>query len=292
MSKDQELEELLDALSDEEGVQTNTFNEVKEQEIEGPPVGPSISMSEPPIKVIAPQKPFLENLPAVSDKRIPLTRQQELNTAILSYQLYVQDKEVSPDAIRSIWPTNPELLYKAGVRPTLTAIHRHMDTDVYRKDMLERGISVEDDLTVGAKGLTAEQIAVISHLTDTTTTKGIPSRLKDLGVKPATYRAWLRQKPFSDAIKKLAGSALDDAIPMAETMLATQASAGDLRAIKFLFEVTGRHDPMRQQQVDTQALIGVMIDCIQEVLGAQPELLKELIDEITIRSKGVKGVLR
>lgn len=284
MAEDSEFKELLDS--------------IEEDGIEGSPVGPSISMSEPiqpedVVKVIAPQKPILANLPEVSGKRIPLTRQQELNTAILSYQVYVQNQEVTPDAIRRMWPTNPELKYKAGERPSLTAIQRHMETDTYRKDMYERGISVEEDLAVGdSRGLTAEQIAVISHLTDTTITKGIPSRLKDLGVKPATYRAWLRQKPFSDAIKKLAGSALDDAIPMAETMLATQAQSGDLRAIKFLFEVTGRHDPMRQQQVDTQALIGVMIDCIQEVLGTQPELLKELIDEISIRSKGVKGVLR
>lgn len=285
MAEDSEFNELLDAIE-------------YDKEIEGSPVGSSISVSEPiqpeeVVKVIAPQKPILSQLPSPSGKRIPLTRQQELNTAILSYQVYVQNQEVTPDAIRRMWPTNPELKYKAGDRPSLTAIQRHMETDTYRKDMYERGISVEEDLAVGdSRGLTAEQIAVISHLTDTTITKGIPSRLKDLGVKPATYRAWLRQKPFSDAIKKLAGSALDDAIPMAETMLATQAQSGDLRAIKFLFEVTGRHDPMRQQQVDTQALIGVMIDCIQEVLGTQPELLKELIDEISIRSKGVKGVLR
>lgn len=246
----------------------------------------------PPISVIAERKTPQEMLPNPSGKRLPMTRQQELNTAILSYQLYVQDKEVSPDAIRRIWPTNPELLYKAGARPSLTTIQRHMETETYRKDMFARGISVEEDLAVGdTKGLSAEQIAVLSHLTDTTITKGIPSRLKDLGVKPATYRAWLRQKPFADAIKQLAGNALADAIPMAETMLAAQAQAGDLRAIKYFFEVTGRHDPMRQQQVDTQALIGVMIDCIQEVLGQQPELLRELIDTITVRSKGVKGVI-
>lgn len=273
------------------------LNELENTEpvIEGTPVGvPSIAMLglEEKIPQVKQVNPFDLKLPEPTGKRIPLTRQQELNTAILSYQLFVQKKAVTPDAIRNLWPTNPELEYKAGKRPGLTAIQRHMETDTYRKDMHERGISVETDLEVGdTRGLTAEQIAVISHLSDTTITKGIPSRLRDLGIKPATYRAWLQQKPFADAIKAMAGDALSNAIPMAEVMLSAQAGAGDLRAIKFLFEVTGRHDPARQQQVDTQALIGVMIDCIQEVLGQHPELLRELIDVINVRSKGVKGVL-
>lgn len=283
---DEELNELLEAMEGDPDIPKYQTPSIAVSE----PVSRQAIESKMP-KVIS-DEPVRPKLPVVSDKPLPLTRQQELNIAFLSYKLFVANEAVTPDAIRKQWPTNPELAHKAGKRPSLTAIQRHMMRDIYTQDMLKHGVTVEEDLPVGeSNGLTAEQISVISHLTDTTTTKGIPSRLKELGIKPVTYRAWLRQKPFNDAIKKLAGNALTDAIPMAETMLATQAQAGDLRAIKFLFEVTGRHDPMRQQQVDTQALIAVMIDCIQQVLGQHPELLKELIDQISIQSKGVKGVL-
>lgn len=241
-------------------------------------------------KVIQPRTTV--SLPDAVNNSAPLTRQQQLNTAILSYQLYIQGKVVNEQNIRSLWPTNVLMEKKAGKRPTVAQIAKHLNSETYRKDMYERGVNVEEDMPVGeSAGLTGEQIAVLNHLTDTTITKGIPARLRDLGVKPATYAAWMKQKPFNEAIKKLAGRGLEDAIPMAETMLAAQAQAGDLRAIKYFFEVTGRHDPARQQQVDTQALIAVIIDCMQEVLGGQPELLKQLIDTIQVRSKGVKGVL-
>lgn len=283
---EKELNELLDAMEGDPDI----------AKFVKAPASPSIPVSEliPAHKIprVISAEPVRPKLPVVSEKTLPLTRQQQLNIAILSYRLYLEDKTVDQGTIREAWPTNPKLEYKAGKRPTLTAIQRHMLTDTYREDMLKHGITVEEDLPVGeTKGLTAEQIAVIAHMSDTTTTKGLPTRLKELGVKPSTYKAWLRQKPFNDAVRSIAGKGLTDAIPVAETMLAAQAQAGDLRAIKYLFEVTGRHDPMRQQQVDTQALIGVMIDCIQQVLGQHPELLHELIDKISIESKGVKGVL-
>lgn len=282
---DTQLNELLDAMEGDPDI----------AKFQAPSIAASSIVYEIPehkIPKVIESGPARPKLPVVSDKPIPLTRQQELNIAFLSYKLFVANETVDQDSIRKSWPTSPALEHKAGKRPSLTAIQRHMLTDTYRTDMLKHGVTVEEDLPVGASnGLTAEQISVISYLTDTSTTKGIPTRLRELGIKQTTYRAWLRQKPFNDAIRKFAGNALTDAIPAAETMLAAKAASGDLPAIKYFMEVTGRHDPMRQQQVDTQALIAVMIDCIQQVLGQHPDLLKELIDQISIQSKGVKGVL-
>ena len=286
-NEQEELSALLDAMEGDPSI-----NRPPSIAVSGPSIAETLKPKaiEPKevINVIKPRRS--PAIPPVGPKK--LTRQQEINIAVISYHLFVTGKVVDQTTVFETWPTSEELKESAGPRPTLSAIQHHMTTPAYRQDMIERGIAVDVDIPIGqSNGLTAEQISVLSHLSDTTTTKGIPSRLKELGVKPATYRAWLRQKPFNDAIRAMAGNALQDAIPMAETMLSAQAQAGDLRAIKFLFEVTGRHDPARQQAVDTQALVGVIIDCIQEVLGREPELLKELIDTISVRSKGVKGVL-
>lgn len=228
------------------------------------------------------------------DEREPvkLTRQQELNIAKLSYYQHIKGESFDPDYIFKGWPIrgSDELLRKAGKRPTLLQIQRWQKTEKFKSDMLDLGVTVTDEDHPG--GLTAEQVVVLEHLTNIHSTKSFQTRIKELGIKPHVYRAWMRQKEFNDAIRIIAGTTLVDSIPLAEAQLATQAAAGDLKAIKFMFEVTGRHDPARQQQVDTQALIGVIIDTVQEIFGSEPEKIREFAEQVKIRSIGVRGVIQ
>lgn len=261
---------------------------------EAPALNPPIREQSPTSKLVGikvvkelPTLTERAEMPPVSDKALPLTTQQKRNIEILVYRQVIEGNSRDHESIRAVWPTNPDLAELAGPRPSAEAIRRYFTTDEFRREMDKRGVNIDPS----DAGLTAEQIAVLSHLADTSITKGFGGRLKDLGVSNATYKAWLRQKPFNDAIRNLAGNALHDSIPIAEVQLAAGAAAGSLPHLKFLFEVTGRHDPARQQQVDTQALLAVIIDTMQEKLGSHPELLKELSDAIAIRAQGVRGVL-
>lgn len=219
---------------------------------------------------------------------IYLTEQQKLNIQILSYNQAVAGMIYDPETIYKLWPTDPSEEWRAGKRPSITAISQYKATDHYREGMLERGIEVHE-----LNELTQEQLACISIMTDVTSNLSPTARLKKLGIPYAKYRGWLRQKAFNEQISAITKTALTDAIPIAETKLVEGVYRGDLKFIKYLNEITGRYNPAQQQVVDTQALMNAIVDAAQEVFGqADPELFKEFIEVVRLRAATVKGVLQ
>lgn len=219
-------------------------------------------------------------------KPISLTMQQKLNIQILSYHRAIKEETYNAEDIYNDWPTDPAIRHKAGARPSITAIQQYKATEDYRSGMAERGIEVTD-----TEALTAEQIACISLLTNLADRRTFGSKLKALGIKEPQFRGWMKQRKFNDAIRSIAGRGLDEAIPLAEAALAQNAANGDLAAIKFFFEVTGRHNPSQQQALDAQALISVMVDAAQEILGDDPEKLRAYTDIVRLKAQSIKGVV-
>lgn len=217
---------------------------------------------------------------------ISLTQKQKLNIEILSYGQAIKDEVYTADVIHGLWPTDPAERWRADIRPSITAIQQYQSTAEYRSGMAKRGIEVDSSV----QELTQEQLACISVLTDYTDRRGVTSKLRALGISSAQYRGWLRQKPFNDAIRKLASTGLSEAIPMAETALAEKAANGDVNALKFLFEVTGRYNPAQQQAIDAQELIAIMVDVAQQVMSKNPEMLEEFITGVRFQAQKVKGI--
>lgn len=218
---------------------------------------------------------------------IPLTIKQKLNIQILSYGQAIKNEVYTADVIYGLWPTDVSERWRADIRPSITAIQQYQSTPEFRSGMAERGIEVDTSVSE----LTQEQMACISLLTDYTDRRGVTSKLRALGISSAKYRGWLKQKPFNDAIRKLASSALDEAVPLAETALAEKAANGDINALKYMFEVTGRYNPAQQQAIDAQELIAIMVDVAQEVMSKNPEMLEEFITGVKFRAQKVKGVI-
>lgn len=218
---------------------------------------------------------------------IALTRKQKLNIQILSYGQAIKNEVYTADVIYGLWPTDPSELWRADLRPSITAIQQYQLTAEFRSGMAERGIEVDSS----AQELTQEQLACISVLTDYTDRRGLTAKLRALGISSSKYRGWLKQRPFNDAIRKLAAKGLDEAIPMAETALAEKAANGDINALKFLFEVSGRYNPAQQQAIDAQELIAIMVDVAQEVMSKDPEMLEAFITGVKFRAQKVKGVI-
>lgn len=218
---------------------------------------------------------------------IALTDKQKLNIQVLSYHQAIKEEVYTPKVIYDLWPTKGDLQRYAGPRPSITAIQQYQSSAHFKEGMHERGIEV--DPSVGE--LTEEQLTCLALMTNITDRRSPKSKLAALQIPYAKYAGWLKQKPFNDAMRRIAGKGLDEAIPLAEIQLARAASEGDLASTKFLFEVTGRYNPMQQQAIDSQALIAVMIDAAQEVLGHDPELLRQYTDIVRLKAQAVKGVV-
>jgi len=221
-------------------------------------------------------------------KDIRLTLQQRLNIRQLSYYQALKDEEYTAETIYALWPTDAASFYKAGPRPSVTAIKQFKATEEYRELMLEVGIEVTD-----VSQMNERQLMALNVVADTTDKRSKTAKLKALGVSSVEWRGWMRQKEFNDSFTAMVSTAVKDAIPMAEIKLAEMAEAGDLNTIKFLFEYTGKYNPAQQQAVDAQALMNVMIDAAQEVFGkAEPELFKEFIDMVRLKATTVKGMVQ
>lgn len=218
---------------------------------------------------------------------ISLTAKQKLNIEVLSYHQAVKEEVYTAEVLYKLWPTTGDLERYAGPRPSVTAIQQYQNTPAFRENMNKRGIEV--DSSVGE--LTEEQLTAIALLTNITDRRTPKSKLKALGIPYAKYAGWLKQRPFNDAMRRIASKGLEEAIPLAEIALARGAAEGGLAETKFLFEVTGRYNPMQQQAIDSQALIAVMIDAAQEVLGHDPELLRRYTDIVRLKAQAVKGVV-
>lgn len=220
---------------------------------------------------------------------ISLSELQKLNIQVLSYHQAIKGEVYDAESIYKLWPTSgtPELIKRAGPRPSITAINQYQSSIAYRDGMAERGIEVDPN----AFELTTEQIACISLLMNPMDKRSPKAKLKALNIPYAKYAGWMKQKAFNDSIRAIAGKGLDEAIPLAEVALTQKAADGDLASIKFLMEVTGRHNPAQQQAVDAQQLVSIMVDAAQEVLGRDPEMLRAYIDTVKLRAQAVKGVI-
>ena len=218
---------------------------------------------------------------------IHLTDKQKQNIQILSYHQAIKEEVYTAQVIYDLWPTKGDLVRYAGPRPSITAIQQYQSSNHFKNGMHERGIEVDPSV----EELTEEQLTCIALLTNITDRRTPKAKLAALQIPYAKYAGWLKQKPFNDAMRKIAAKGLEEAIPLAEVKLAQAASEGDLAATKFFFEVTGRYNPMQQQAIDSQALIAVMIDAAQEVLGHDPELLRAYTDTVRLKATAIKGVV-
>lgn len=220
-------------------------------------------------------------------KQINLTQQQRLNIRQLSYYQALKDKEYSAETIYNLWPTDKESFWKAGARPSITAIKQFKATEEYRELMLEVGIEVTE-----VSQLNERQIMTLKMLSETGDKRSKTARLKELGVSMTEFRGWMRQKEFFESFQGMVGTTVKDAIVLSKVKLADMAESGDLNAIKFLFEYTGEYNPAQQQAVDAQALMNVMIDSAQEVFGkADPQLFRDFIEMVRLKASVVKGMV-
>lgn len=217
---------------------------------------------------------------------ISLTQQQKLNIQILAYSQAIRNLAYTAEYIYKLWPTDPSEEWRAGKRPSITAIQQYMSTSHYREGMYERGVEITT-----AETLTQEQTAAMMVLTDTSDHRSPAAKLKALGITSAKHRAWLKQKPYNDAFNQLASETIKEGIPQAKVKLAEAATRGDLSAIKFLFEYTGEYNPSQQQAIDAQQLVSVMVDAAQEVMGHDKELLQEYINLVKLKAQSVKGMV-
>jgi hypothetical protein len=127
-------------------------------------------------------------------------------------------------------------------------------------------------------GLTYEMTSTVAVLLDTTRVDSLRSRLRDVGVTYNTYQTWLKFAPFRNMIEAGADQMLSNSYVDMNRALVQQAVKGDVNAIKFAYELTGRYDPNSKQVMEVNAVIASMVEIIQKHVTDQDTLSSIALD--------------
>ena len=133
--------------------------------------------------------------------------------------------------------------------------------------------------------LTPQQVAAMQVVTDPTDKRPLAAKLKQVGINNAVWRAWLRNPVFSDAVRRTSEHLLQDTIAIAHTRLAQKVDQGDIAAIKTLYEVSGRHDPNKQQMLDFAKVMGLVLEVMQRHV-TDPAVMRAIGNDLDIIISG------
>lgn len=129
----------------------------------------------------------------------------------------------------------------------------------------KRGIAWPENWSPAANQvaeLTPQQVMAIQILTDPTRPEKFSKRLGIAGINYNVFRNWMRNPKFAEAYKAIGESMITDNINTVHNALVQKAEQGDATAMKLFYEVSGRHDPMRQQTQDLTSLVGLLLEVI------------------------------
>lgn len=112
----------------------------------------------------------------------------------------------------------------------------------------ERGINLSRIVTLDSddspqwrkSSLTPTQLIVANALLDLTDQRSDKKKLQDLGVTTGQYQRWLKDPVFNSYLRERAEGLLGDSQHEASLALLDKVKAGDLAALKFYMEYTGR----------------------------------------------------
>lgn len=96
---------------------------------------------------------------------------------------------------------------------------------------------------------------------------------------------WMRQKEFASAMSVKAADNLKSYIPMADQALGQLVQQGDMKAITFLNQLTGRFDPNAKSALDVPALLLQVQDIILRHVR-EPEVKRNIARELIALASG------
>jgi hypothetical protein len=188
---------------------------------------------------------------------------------------------------------------------TLPQIHEFLNNEEVRKTLDKRGLTYPAPytptpeqkanpraLSTKRPKLSGIQLVVANTLLDITDTRPIKKKLQDLGVSTYQYANWLKKPAFNEYLRKNADGMLGESQHEAVLALLDRVSSGDLRAIEYYHELTGRF-----QRASTKAAGGNAIDLntivvrIIEIINDEvhdPEVAARISDKLKGLAAGLQ----
>ena len=224
------------------------------------------------------------------------TSREELDFASLMHQYYLIHGKLMPikTAIEEYNFTENEFatLYNS---PTVRIMLKERDV-IFRSTLVEelnpegvKNLTEEEKKDWRLKGLTPTQLIVANSMLDLVDSKSEKKRLQDLNVSTKQWDAWMSDPVFSSYMRDRAESMLGNSQHIAHLALLDRVRSGDLVAIKYANEMTGRFIQNPQQPPSTSTSNNVVINNgsadIKGILGRVIEIIIDEVDDPQIAAR-------
>ena len=131
-----------------------------------------------------------------------------------------------------------------------------------------------------SKVLSDIQLAAASVVLNPLDRRAISEKLKPLGVSIGQYNQWKKNPSFKRYLEQQGSELFGEHMPEIDAALVSQATSGNTRATKLLYEVSGRYRPGAANDIDNVKLLIIRLTEILQRHIKDPGVLQAIAEEI------------
>ncbi len=165
---------------------------------------------------------------------------------------------------------------KKNHRINHTSLNYYLQRRPVIKALEARGIPFRQH---SQEDLTATQIAAAITVMNMMDKRSIDEKLDEMGIKPATYYAWLNDPTFKNFVNDLADRNLSNIRPVAIAEFTKKINQGDWPAIKFWLEATG--ELIKDSAPQSEQMLRMIIEIIQDEVK-DPNVIMNIAQRIKL----------
>jgi hypothetical protein len=193
------------------------------------------------------------------DKEVKVFSSEVIETAVVFTESYYQTE-------KGKLPVPDDYGFLVAFGLSRTEIEPLLKSKEFREALAKRGIfwpkNYDGTNAVALSVLSPQQQHCVLIVTDPTRSDSLRKRLELVGITYQTYRNWMKQPKFANAINTLSEDVLTDNLASVHMGMTAKAMAGDVTAARLVYELSGRHDPSKQQMVDLARIIGLVLESL------------------------------
>lgn len=167
------------------------------------------------------------------------------------------------------YPTDTELAAEFGLEAV--DLMRLKTSKFYNECLKNRGIRQDE------RFFSEKQVAAIALITNFADQRPTDAKLAGIGVTPEMYNGWMQDRAFKRELQSRADEVLDNVYPEAQTALAKKVRSGDVPALKFYYEITGRASS--PEAINLKMTMAKMIEAVQKHVK-DPAVLQAIASEL------------
>jgi hypothetical protein len=171
-------------------------------------------------------------------------------------------------------PVAEEVLGYCAQIKKLKELQDIMQTREFAWAMQERGVEYRDHL-----GLSAKQHYALMLICQPLGRESLTARLRKAGITQTQYTNWMRDPIFSQLVNSYMEDLIRNGQHLAHEALLKALERGDMKAVEYYNQLSGRFDPNKAANIDVMAVLTGVIEIIQKNVK-DPAVLQAIATEL------------